>query len=127
MVRFGDLTAEGEADAGAIRLRREEGHEEVAALREAGPVILDPDFHEDRTARPTDADRAVGLAGRVDGVVHQVDEELIQLVTVRSDPGGRPGLNLDRQAGLEIHDACDPLAHVQGDQLRRWEARQPSV
>src|SRR6478609_9024670 len=43
-VVLGDLAAEDEADAGAGRLRREERHEKVLRVGDAGAIVLDGDL-----------------------------------------------------------------------------------
>src|SRR6267143_5229024 len=41
-VGLGDLAAQDEADAGALRLGREERHEEVRGVGQPRPVVVDP-------------------------------------------------------------------------------------
>src|SRR5438552_1950920 len=43
-VRFGDLTAQDEADATAAGLRREKRHKEIGRIRDAWTRVLDAEF-----------------------------------------------------------------------------------
>src|ERR1700759_4601112 len=79
-VRLGDLTREHEDDAGAARLRCEEGHEEVGRVRESESFVLDADFDVAVLRAPADAHRASRDERSVRSVAHQVDEKLFELV-----------------------------------------------
>src|SRR5262249_15227753 len=81
-VRLGDLAREHEPDPRALRLRRDERPEEVRAVRDAGPVVLHDERQRAVLPRPADANAAVRLERCVDCVAHEVDEQLIELITV---------------------------------------------
>ena len=66
---FGDLAAEGEADAGAAGFGREEGDEEVRGVREARPLVADADLDEAADAREAaDIDYGRNVARQVAGL-----------------------------------------------------------
>ncbi len=104
-VRFGDLAAEDEADAGSARLCREERHEQVRGIRQARSLIVDPELEAAALALPADGDAAAGLQRRVRRVVHEVDEELLELIGIGADRDVRALLDPDRQPRLDAGDA----------------------
>src|ERR1019366_5377842 len=54
-VVFGDLAAEHQTDATALRLGREEGHEQIGRVRDAGAVVVADDFDGAGTLRPRES------------------------------------------------------------------------
>src|SRR5690606_282688 len=90
-VRFGDLAAEGEADARPVRLGREERHEQVCGVRKAAALVFDLDLDERPRLLPRHRHAAAGFERRVDGVAHEVDERLFELVLIaeQADVVGR--------------------------------------
>ena len=81
-VRFGDLPAENEPDTRTCGLRREERHEEIGIVRQPRAFVVDPELQGATIAPPTDRDAAAGFERGVDGVVQQVDEELLELIRI---------------------------------------------
>ena len=129
-MRLGDLAAQHEPDAGSAGFRREERDEQVGGVRQAGPVIFDPELQRvGRAAEtgPSEADPAPGLAGRIHGVPHEVDEELLELVAIRVDGHGRPGLNRDPFVPFEADDPLDERRNVERRELRRRQAGEPRI
>ena len=80
-----DLARQHEPDARAMRLGREERHPEVVRASETGAVVLDLDQDRAALAAPTDAHPA-RLTGGFDGVTHQIDEHLLDLIGVDLEP-----------------------------------------
>src|SRR2546428_13367166 len=72
-VGFGNLTAEHQADARSARLRRKKRHEEIRIVRQAVPLVVDPQLEAPCIALPSDRDIAAGGERRVDGVVQHID------------------------------------------------------
>ena len=62
-VVFGDLAAEHQADAGALRLSGEKRDEEILETGDAGAVVLDRDFEHAAIEVPGQADARFGVAG----------------------------------------------------------------
>ena len=91
-VVFGDLAAEGKANARSSRLGREERDKQVSGVRQAWPVVLDANLEKCGRCDPTDPDPSPGFQRCIHGVMQQVDEQLFQLVAV--------GLNYQRRAWL---------------------------
>ena len=97
-VRFRDLAAEHETDARSLRLGREERHEQIRRVRQARPLIFDVDRYAMAVLLPSHAHGAAGFERRVDGVAHQVDQQLLELIGI--------GLHGDRRAGLAPEWPC---------------------
>ena len=108
-MRLRDLAREHEADAGALRLRREERHEEVRAVGQARASVVDPHFGaaagSPRRAPSPPRRRRPSRAPRRRALRSEVDEELLELVGVRGDRQRRPRRDADRQPRLERRDA----------------------
>ena len=126
-MRLGDLAAEGQPDARSVRLRGEEGHEQVGGVRDPRSLVLDEHLDVEGGDSPPDAHAAPRLRDGVDRVVQQVDEHLVQLIRVgpNDDVGAR--LHSHREPGLELRHAADPCLDVHRIQLRWRQARQPGV
>ena len=88
---LGDLTTQHQADAGAARLGGEEGHEEVLGIGQPGPFVADRDLECPVGPPPTHLDPAAGLERRLDAVLDQVDQQLLELVGVGLDGDLRTG------------------------------------
>ncbi len=90
-MRFGDLPAEHQADAGAAWLGGEVGHEEVGRIGDAGAVVGDLENQLAAVAPPGDFHRpgARLLERGFGGVRQQVLQQLLQLVGIRVDRPAR--------------------------------------
>src|SRR5262245_40754209 len=64
-VRLGDLAAENQSDARALRLRREERNEEVGAVRDSRSFVLDRQRHRAVLTTPPNLYPAVRLERRI--------------------------------------------------------------
>src|SRR5262245_38843313 len=53
-VRFGDLAAQDQADARSAGLRREERHEQVPFVRQAGALVVHPEVEHPAVGFPAD-------------------------------------------------------------------------
>ena len=104
---LGDLTAQHEPDAAAALLGGEERHEEVLGVGDPRAAVADHGLEARGIQLPGDRHFAIGLHGCFDGVLHQVDEQLLDLVTVGLDRAFGTGLDLDRAPGLEGDDTPD--------------------
>ena len=60
-VRFRDLPAQDQADAGASRFRRKEWDEEIGARGQAWPLVADQHLAAVGSARPADLDTTARL------------------------------------------------------------------
>src|SRR5690349_13158306 len=129
-MRLGDLPAECEPDPGTVRLRREEGHEEVRRVGQTRPFILDQ--HDDRglVDRPRYTHPATrvgrGLHG-VHGVPDDVDEELIELVAIGED--GRRWTRTERHwhALLQLDDSTQPPLHIDRTKHGLWQLSETCI
>src|SRR5205809_7081040 len=104
-VGFRDLAAQEEADARSTGLGREERHEEVRGIRQAGALILNPELERAAFALPAGCDAAAGLQRRVRRVVHEVDQELLELIRIGADRDVRRVGDANGQARLDAGDA----------------------
>lgn len=68
-VRLGDLAAENQPDAGALGLGGEKGDEQVRAVREAWPVVLDRYLQICSPLSPAYLHPASGFQRRVGGIL----------------------------------------------------------
>src|SRR2546421_12400311 len=105
-VRFGDLAREDETYPRPARLRGEEGHEEVRGAGEAQALVLDPNLDVAIARAPPHAHRTIRHERRVRGVADEVDEELFELVGVRTDRLLRAVRDLDAHTRLKPRDAA---------------------
>ena len=121
-----DLPAEHEADARPVRLGRIEGHEQVGSPR--GPaLVFDAYLHPVVDGRPRERHPAIGLERGVGRVMHQIDEELIELVGIGPDAEGRAARNGWRYPRLECGRATNPRFDVDVRAVRRRQLGQSSV
>ncbi len=74
-----DLSAEHEADAGALGFRGKKRHEEIRRIGEARTVVLDGDLQLRAIFFPTEAHAAAGFLGGFDGIFGEIDEDLFDL------------------------------------------------
>src|SRR5260370_31063985 len=79
-MRLSDLAAEGEANARATRLGREERDEQIRGPGNSRTFVVDPVFNARSVFPPADVDAAAGLESCVGGDVQQVDQQLIELI-----------------------------------------------
>src|SRR4051812_35369172 len=77
-VGFDNLAGESETDASATLLGGEERHEQVGTVHDAGTFVAHEDVHPMSIAFPAHRDRARGFERGVHGILHQVDEQLIE-------------------------------------------------
>src|SRR5205814_2035398 len=126
-VRFRDLARQNEADARSLRLRGEEGHEEIRAALDARTLVLDAQLEHAVASRPTESDAAVRLERRVDGVAYEIDEQLVELIAVGENRDRRSVLDPHREPRLERGDAPHPRGDVDGGALRRRQPREPRI
>src|SRR4051812_6307700 len=109
-MRLSDLTREDEADTRSFRLRREERHEEVRALGQTRPFVFDDDLHSILADPPADPYIATGGERRIDRVAHDVDQQLIELISICANHRSRTLEHIDRESRLERRDAPNPFA-----------------
>src|SRR5690606_14184825 len=107
-----DLPREHEADPGAGRLRREERHPEIVRSRDPGAVILDLRHEHAAGFAPPNSNAAL-LPGRLDGILQQVDQHLLDLIGIDRDRDRRPRLDLDAVA-LQRRGAAHEIAELDG-------------
>src|SRR5688572_32130336 len=100
-VRLRDLATQDESDARPLRLRRKEWHEQIRRVREAWPLILYVDGYTMAVLVPAHAHAPPGFERGIDGVPHQIDQQLLELIGI--------GLHGDWFARLDL----DSLAHLE--------------
>src|SRR2546427_11020361 len=81
-VRFGNLTAQDQADPGAFRLGRKKGNEKIAGAGESRAFIPDGNFEARSRFDPSHFDPALRFERRIDRVAQKIDQKLFQLVAV---------------------------------------------
>ena len=90
---FSNLAAQGQADAGAMLLRRVEGHESTRVDGQSGAVIIHADLKPVDIETPTDGDPVVAsrvsLLARLHGVGDHIDQQFLQLILIGPDSNGR--------------------------------------
>ena len=82
---LGDLAREHEADAAAARLGREERHEEIVGVRDAGAAVLHLEDDGVLAAQGAELDGGRALGRRLDRVPDEIDERLLDLVRVAAE------------------------------------------
>ena len=116
---------------GSARLGGEERHEQVVGVRQAGAFVVDRELerrrHRARHPRPADADAARRLGRRVDRVLEQVDQQLLDLVGVGLDGQVGPALDGDRAPLVEPRHPFDQRPDAHRPRARRRQARQLRV
>ena len=126
-MRFGDLPAQDEADAGAAWLRREEGHEQVRRVRQAGPFVIDPQANRPGLVPPADADTAACLECGVHRIAYEIDQQLFELIGIGADRQVGTRVDTDPQTGFHADHALDELRHMDVIESRRRELRELGV
>ena len=121
------LQAQRQANARARFLCGVEWHKEVGSTGNSGPLVFNRHFHVLGALTPTDLDRSPRLQCRIHCVVNEVDEQLIELITIGHDGDVRTLGNLYRQTGLETCDAFDPSPHIEWFEHGGRQASQPGI
>ena len=94
-VRFRYLAPEDQPDARATRFRRKEGNKQVSAVGDAGAFVADLHLDLRTVSLPGHRYLALGLQSGINRVLNEVEEKLIELVTIR--------INLDVWAWQHPH------------------------
>jgi hypothetical protein len=81
-VRFGNLTARAQGRCPIPALGREERHEEVGGVRQARSFIVYIDRHVMAVSVPADTHGPTRLQRRIDGVAHEIDQQLLELIGI---------------------------------------------
>ena len=125
-VRIGNLAAQRQPDAGAPGLGREERHEHVGARGDAAPPIEDADFHVARALdAPLHLRESAGFLRRVEGVAHEVDEQLLELIGIGADDHVRAADHRQQRRRLQRRDPLDhgTDGHVLDGRRRQFRER----
>ena len=112
---LGNVLAQHEADPGSVGLGRVERHEQVAAIDQArGPRRRPLPRRSLPSTRQWASNATAGLQRRIDGVRHQVDEGLVELIPVRLDScTGSPSCTVDARGGSRsLRHAVHPRSHI---------------
>src|SRR5271156_4141454 len=118
-VRFGNLPAEHEPDAGAAGLRREKRDEKIRGIRDARAIVLHPNIDVIIFVIPSDANTAAGFERSVHSIAEKIDEELIELVGISLNSNLGAGLQLHLQTRLKASYAPNPRTHIDALKRRR--------
>ena len=110
-MRFRDLPAEDQADARAALLGGEERNKKIRGIRNSRPFVDHAHFEIAVRRFPADADAAASFERSFDGIMNQIDEQLIELIGIGLDAQIGPGHHGDFHARLEAHNAANPRAH----------------
>ena len=124
---LGDLAAQDESDARSFRLRCKERYEQVRRVGEAWSFVA---YMHDKIAlftRPFDVNGTARLERRIGGIPHEIDEQLIELVSIGKDGDQRTLMQGDGQPSFEGSDARDPGVYLQWAQRRPRQARHTRV
>lgn len=111
-MRFKNLPRQHKADAGATGFGREERHEKVFRVRQAAARIDDFNAQFTVVALPADAYFAAVRQGRVNRILEQIDQRLLDLVRIGIDIDSGTGFDHDRHALLKMGDALDQLGEA---------------
>src|SRR6516165_10129545 len=96
-----DLAAQSQTDAGPARLGGEEGNEQVGGVGQTEAFVLYPHFEVTGVLSSPDLDRAFGFQSCVDTIADKIDQELLQLVSIRLDQHVRAGTQGYREPRLQ--------------------------
>ncbi len=126
-MRFRDLPAERQSDAGTAGLGGEKGNKQICRIQD--PLSFITNDHFDAVARfaPSNLHRSLGFERGVDCIVHEINENLFDLRGVRVDLQLRSGNNLHFQSRLEIYHPLHQLAKIDIFLLRRRKFGQAGV
>ncbi len=110
-MRFGNLSAEHQADARAALLRGKEWNEEIRRIWNARTFVHNANFQIAVRSFPTDAYAASGFQRRFHRIVDEIDEKLIELVGVRLDFQIRSRRDVYFHSRFESDDAANPRSN----------------
>jgi hypothetical protein len=79
---FGNLAAQHEPNAGPCRFGREEGYEQVRRVGQSRTVIIDMDGNVLIGSLTYQLHVTARFNGGINGVAHQVDKELLELIRI---------------------------------------------
>src|SRR5262245_55430124 len=99
-VGLGDLAREHQPDAAAARFGREEGHEQVVGVCDAGAVVLDLEDQAGVAAYGAQLDRRRIRRRRLDCVPDEIDQRLLDLVGVAAQREAVPRRELHASGWL---------------------------
>lgn len=117
-----DLPSQRQPDARAVWFGRKEGHEQIGRLGEARAVVFHLYLQKVLGFRPPDPDATLRLERRVGGVLHEIVQQLIQLVAVRPNRQvGWSGRYFDGKPRLERFRTVDVLLEQSSQTLRDRE------
>src|SRR4030088_975781 len=126
-MRFRNLPAKGQTNSRTARLRGEERHEQICRIHDAWPFVLHENLDAICDFAPANQYAATCLQRRIHRVVQNVDEQLLDLCTVRQDRQLRPRPNINAQARLETDDTANQFAEINLLSLRWRKFRQSRV
>jgi hypothetical protein len=90
-------------------------------------LVLHHHFDHARATGPCQPHAAAHLECGIDRIVHQVDEQLIELVSVRRDDDGRAFMHPHVEPRLQRRDPVDPFGDPDRADSRAGEPGQPVV
>ena len=110
---FGNLPRQDQTDTGAVGLGGEKRDEEVRGVCQPRAFVSNPNFNLPVVAVPTDFYSSAGFHRSVNGVSHQIYQQLLQLHVITLDHQVRPRHNSDGYARLQIRHAVYQGADAQ--------------
>src|SRR6516165_7661623 len=111
-----NLPAQYEPDARATRLCREKGNKQVGGIRNPRPFVEYHQIQVRDTRRPPDTNVASGFPGSVRSVTYQINQQLLQLVTICLNGNTQAIDNGDRNATFEGRHPSDQSIKLYGTQ-----------
>src|SRR6266700_5716915 len=118
---LGDLPAEDQTNAGAARLGREEWHEKVGGVGKSKTFVNDPHVELRALPGPPNLNGAPGFESGIRGIANQVDQQLLQLVSVGGNDHVRTVHKANFYASLEFDGAANPLLDLHRQQFWLWQ------
>src|SRR5438876_6451320 len=111
-MRFCNLPAERQSDAGAAWLRGEEWNEQICRVHNPLAFITNDHFDAIAGFAPENCDRSLRLERGIDRIVHEINQDLFDLRPVRMNSYFRSGNDSYFKPRLEINDSLHQLAKI---------------
>jgi hypothetical protein len=124
---FGDLAAQHQAYSRPALLGCKERYKQIRRVWQSRSFIFDPNVEVALVSRPANSDSAAGFERRIDRVVEQVDQELIQLISVGLNRYLRTRNQSNRKPRFETDCSSNPCADIDRLKLRLGKPRQTRI
>src|SRR5262249_51985357 len=103
-MRFGNLTAQWQANPRTRGLRGKERNEEISGVHDARTFVFNEDLDAISFLTPAKRNVAVCFESGINSVVQEIDQHLFNLRRVCANHCFRTLLDLNLEPGFQIHD-----------------------